>query len=185
MKATEVLREEHDSIKLMFVILEKFSMMLQSGQGVNAAHLTQILEFMSGFVDKCHHGKEEELLFPVIKSVLTPDEGADPIGVMLVEHNVSRGYIKDITSAFNNYKAGDRKAITKVITSARSYINLLTQHIDKENNILFPIADKFFTQEKQEELLKAFEKLEAEKIGSGQHEEYCRMLYSLKDAYLS
>ena len=185
MKATEPLLEEHGTIKLMFVILEKFCMMLQSGQGVNAAHLTQVLEFMSGFVDKNHHGKEEELLFPAIKSVFTPDDGTDPIGVMLVDHNVSRGYIKEITSAFNNYKAGDRKAITKVITSARSYINLLTQHIDKENNMLFPMADKLLTQEKQEELLKGFEKLEAEKIGSGQREEYHRMLYSLKDAYLS
>jgi len=63
MTPTEQLKEEHEAIKLMLRILDKVCDKLESGEEVNPEHLDQILEFIKVFADKCHHGKEEDLLF--------------------------------------------------------------------------------------------------------------------------
>jgi hemerythrin-like domain-containing protein len=68
--------------------------------------------------------------------------------------------------------------------NAEKYIELLTQHIDKEDNILYPMADMQLSEEKQRELIEEFEELEQERIGVGKHEELHELLRHLEDKYL-
>jgi len=70
------------------------------------------------------------------------------------------------------------------VENARNYIALLTQHIDKENNVLFPWGEKVLSEKQKEMLLGAFEKLEHERIGEGKHEEFHELLRNLEKAYL-
>jgi len=183
MKPTEQLRKEHKAIKLMLDILEKVCERLESGQKVNPEHLDRILEFIKVFADKCHHGKEEDLLFPAMEEAGTPRERG-PIGVMLTEHNMGRDYVNGMSEAVAKFKAGDEKALSEIVEYARNYITLLTQHIEKEDNILFPMADMHLSEEKQEELLEKFEIVEQEKIGVGKHDEFHKLLNRLKTVYL-
>ncbi|MFQ5891618.1 MAG: hemerythrin domain-containing protein [Candidatus Methanofastidiosia archaeon] len=183
MKPTEQLKEEHEAIKLMLRILEMICKKLESGEEINPEHLSKILEFIKIFADKCHHGKEEDLLFPAMEKVGIPKEGG-PIGVMLLEHDEGRDYIKGMSEAVAKYKTGDGKAFPKIVENARKYITLLTQHIDKEDNILYPMADMHLLKEKQEELLSEFERVEREKIGVSKHEEFHKLLNYLKGVYL-
>ncbi len=183
MKPTEELREEHKGIKLMLRIIEKVCQKLESGEKIDSEHLNQILEFLSIFADRCHHGKEEEKLFPEMERVGIPREDG-PIGIMITEHNAGRGYIKNMREAFHTYKTDEREASSKFVENARNYITLLTQHIEKEDNIFFPMADARLSREKQEELSKQFEKVENERIGVGKHEELHKLLGVLKDIYL-
>ena len=148
-----------------------------------APHLERIVEFIRVFADKCHHGKEEELLFSAMEEAGIPKEGG-PIGVMLTEHDVGRGYVRGMSEAVAKYKAGDHQASSAIVGNARNYIALLTQHIDKEDNVLYPMADMHLSVEKQEELLKEFERVEHERIGVGKHEEYHKLLDHLTQVYL-
>ena len=61
---------------------------------------------------------------------------------------------------------------------------LLKYHIEKENNILFMLADKILNEEEPSKIFDAFEKLKVEKIGIGKHEEYHHLLKELKTIYL-
>jgi len=183
MKATEQLRSEHEGIKLMLQILEKVSRKLESEEDVVAEHLEKIIEFFRVFADKCHHGKEEDLLFPAMEAAGVPRESG-PIGVMLLEHDKGRGYTKGMADAVAKYKAGDRKAAPVIASNARNYIALLTDHIEKENSVLFPMADAHLSAEKQESMLEEFEKVEIEKIGVGKHEEFHQLLDKLSAIYL-
>ena len=63
MKATEELKKEHQSIKLMLNILGKVASKLEGGETVNSQHIEQILEFITVFSDSCHPSKEEEFPF--------------------------------------------------------------------------------------------------------------------------
>lgn len=184
MTPTEQLKEEHKAIMLMLEILEKVCQKLDSGEKMNPEHLDGIVEFIRVFADRCHHGKEEDLLFPAMVEAGIPKEGG-PIGVMLTEHNMGRDYAKGLGNAIAKYKAGDLKASSEIIENAKNYIALLTPHINKEDNILYQMADIHLSKEKQEELLKEFEKVEKEKIGSGKHEEFHKLLNNLKEVYLS
>lgn len=81
-------------------------------------------------------------------------------------------------------KTNEKGVESKLIQNARTYIDLLTQHIEKENNILFEMADAHLSGNKQEELLRAFERVERDIIGVAKHEELLEILNDLKRAYL-
>lgn len=183
MKASEQLVAEHQAIKLMLSILEQICQRLESGRDVDTQHLERILEFIKVFADKCHHGKEEDLLFPALEEFGIPRAGG-PIGVMLVEHDTGRNYVRGMTEAVARYKAGDRQAAAQLVENARNYISLLTQHIAKEDNILYPMGDAHLTEKKQEKLLAEFERIERERIGVGKHEEFHQLLEHLRRIYL-
>lgn len=183
MLATEQLKEEHKVIKSMLEVLEKVCNKIESGEKINSEHLEQILEFIRTFADKCHHGKEEDLLFPAMEEAGVPREGG-PIGVMLMEHEAGRNYVKKMAQAITEYKNGNEKVAKEIVENARKYIQLLREHIDKEDNVLYMIADMRLSVEKQEELLEGFERVEEEKIGIGKHEKFHRLLHRLSEIYL-
>ncbi len=94
MTATKQLRDEHEGIKLMLGILERVTSIAESGQKLDLEHIERMLEFFRVFVDRCHHGKEEDLLFPELEKHGILKNGG-PIGVMLSEHGKGRKYIQE------------------------------------------------------------------------------------------
>lgn len=183
MKSTEMLKKEHKAIKLMLKILGNVCNKLDNREKVNVEHLEKIVNFIKIFADKCHHGKEENLLFVAMEEAGIPKEGG-PIGVMLEEHEIGRGYVREMGEAINKYKSGDKNSSREIVKNAREYIELLTQHIDKEDNILYTMADMHLTDEKQKELIDEFEKFEQEKMGAGTHEKFHHLLEELSKIYL-
>lgn len=183
MKATGQLREEHQGVLLALQILKKIADKLEAGQEVNTQHLDALLEFLKVFVDKCHHAKEEDLLFPALEKVGVPKEGG-PMEVMLLEHDDGRYYIKNLTKEVGEYKSGDKQTVSKIVENIRGYADLLSEHIEKEDNILYPMADAHISPKEQKELLTGFDKIEDERIGVGKHEQFHEMLDKLKKIYL-
>jgi hemerythrin-like domain-containing protein len=184
LKPTEVLKQEHEAIKLALEILEKICQKLDGGGKVSAKDLEKIVEFIKIFADKCHHGKEEDLLFVEMEKAGVPREGG-PIEVMLTEHNIGRDYVKKMSEAVAKIQKGESKApFSQFSQNAKGYIELLTEHINKEDSILYPIVDTHLAIETQNELLEKFEKVEKERIGHGEHEEFHHLLHKLKETYL-
>jgi hemerythrin-like domain-containing protein len=183
MSAIDDLRAEHEGIRLMLQILENVCERLESGKRVDPDHLERIVEFFSIFADKCHHAKEEEMLFPEMEKSGIPKESG-PIGVMLSEHEEGREFVKGMKEGVAKIKAGGPFAAVQLTGSARKYVDLLSRHIDKENNVLFPMADNVVSKETQDRLQESFEALERERIGIGKHEEFHSLLHHLKKVYL-
>ncbi len=183
MKATEDLKKEHEAIKLLLKILEEVSKRLEAGEKVKAEDLDGILEFIQVFADTCHHGKEEGLLFPAMEKAGIPREGG-PISMMLYEHEEGRNFVKGMNEAVGQYKKGGKEAGREVAKNARNYASLLSPHIEKEDNILYPMADGRLSAAAAEDLEKGYEKIEKEVIGPGRHEEFHRLLRRLKEEYL-
>ncbi len=183
MEPTGELKQEHQGILLMLRVLDKVVEKLESGEEGGLEHLEQIVEFLRIFADRCHHGKEEELLFPAMEKRGVPREGG-PIGVMLMDHEEGRGYIRGMANALVMHKTGDPSALKEFAKNARGYIGLLTQHINKEDQVLFPMAQRILPPDVQTELSRGFEKIETERIGEGTHENFHKLLEKLKDIYL-
>ena len=183
MTPAEQLKEEHQGILLMLRILEKVAFKLEAKEKVDVKHLERIVDFFRVFAAKCHHGKEEDLLFPAMEIAGVPKERG-PIGVMLAEHQQGRGYVRGMAEAIDRQKKRDPKALADYAENARNYIALLTQHIKKEDNVLFPMGEKVLSKETQQDLVEGFEKIEVERIGEGTHEEFHKLLHQLRDIYL-
>lgn len=183
MRPTKELKNEHIAIELMLDILDKVSDKLDSGEVVDINDLESIINFIKIFADKCHHHKEEDLLFPAMEKAGIPREGG-PIGVMLNDHQSGREYVKKMMEAVAGIKEGDKKEAKNFAKNAKNYIQLLREHIEKEDNILYPLADAQLTFKQQKELKNGFVKTEKEIIGEGKHEEFHRLLDALKKKYL-
>jgi hemerythrin-like domain-containing protein len=130
------------------------------------------------FADRCHHGKEEDLLFPMLEKKGLPRQGG-PIAVMLMEHDQGRALIRKMAEAAEAFAAGDAIAAKRWAAPAQGYTQLLRSHIDKENNILFVMAEQLLSDAEQSELSVAFEKVELEKMGAGTHERLHKLMDSL------
>jgi hemerythrin-like domain-containing protein/uncharacterized protein (DUF2249 family) len=176
---TQVLKEEHTLILQALDALERKIAQVERGAPADPAYFQKAVEFLRTFADKCHHGKEEHLLFKtLVEEVGMPRHGG-PVAVMLSEHELGRSLIRGIADGAAAL-GKDPAAAKRVIESGRAYIQLLRGHIDKENNILFPMADQFMGPEDQERLSGEFERFEAEETGAGVHEAALKLLAELK-----
>jgi hemerythrin-like domain-containing protein len=182
MKATQQLKAEHEGINLMLGILDEICGRIESDKTVNLQHVEGILEFLRVFVDQCHHGKEEEILFPVLESVGIPKDGG-PIGQMLIEHEQGRHLVGEMTRTLPTGTTEEWASARSFCETSRKYIDLLTQHILKENQMLFEMADARLSEIQQEKIFDEFENLEEEKIGLGRHEEFHKLLDELAGIY--
>jgi len=183
MNLTAELVDEHGHIKQMLNVLEAASARLEAGNKVDPAHLGRMVDFIRLFADKCHHGKEEDLLFPAMEAAGIPRQGG-PIGVMLSEHTLGRSYVKGMAEAAAGCKSGHKGAALSFAENARGYAALLRRHIDKEDNVLYPMAEARIPQSRQRELLASFEKVESDIIGRGRHDELLATLEELSRTYL-
>ena len=183
MKATDDLKSEHQGIQLMLTILQTIAGKIGEGEQIGSGQLDSIMEFLSIFVDKCHHAKEEEFLFPALEAAGVLREGG-PIGVLLGEHEQGRRLVARLKKAVTNYTSGDKTAAANVQVIVDEYVALLTQHIEKETNVLFAMADAKLDTAKDNELFEAFEQLEKERIGLGKHEEFHALLHRLEHEYV-
>ena len=182
MKSTDQLEAEHRGIGVMLRVLDVVAGRIEGGKTVPPADLDAILEFLSVFADRCHHGKEEEHLFPALEAAGVPREGG-PIGVLLEEHRRGRALIASMTEAAAALKAGKPGAAGRFAASARDYIALLTEHIRKENEVLFRLAGARLNPRQDRAILKAFDRLEIERIGEGRHEQFHALLERLDETY--
>lgn len=101
--------------------------------------IKEFLCFTETFAEP-HHQKEEKVLFPALEEKGIPNEGG-PIGMMLYEHETKRGYVKALKEAF---EASDENRIRE---NAQAIVNLLRDHIYKEDNILYPCAKDVLTED--------------------------------------
>ncbi len=183
MYATQELRDEHEGILVMLSVIEVLGTDLQNNKPVNLDHLDQILNFLTTFADRCHHGKEEDLLFPALEKAGIPKEGG-PIGVMLAEHTQGRVFIRSMIDALPKLRTGDIAARMAFAEAGLGYVHLLRDHIAKENTVLFVMAERLLPPEEHVKLAEGFERIERERIGEGVHEQFHILLHHLRDTYL-
>ncbi|HEX7621661.1 MAG TPA: hemerythrin domain-containing protein [Anaerolineales bacterium] len=176
-KAIADLMNEHEAILSAIQILGSMVATMEKTTSVDTKDIYNFIGFLKEFADKCHHGKEEGLLFPAMIAAGVLDKGG-PISVMLVEHAQGRKLIRDMEESISTNV--DRM---KLAQAAKEYANLLRNHIQKENMVLFPMAENVLTETQLEKLYQGFEEHEEKVIGQGRHEELHAMLKSLQEKY--
>ena len=136
---TASLRRDHDLIEKVVRAMEAAAVLLRRGAGVPAPVIGQVVDFTSNFTDVCHHGKEENALFPALERAGMPSR-MGPIAVMLAEHERSREIAGRMARAAESYER-DGSARGELASAMEEYASHITEHIWKENNRLFMMAD--------------------------------------------
>lgn len=174
-KATDALKEDHRVIEKVLAVLEKLS----QSPAEPLETWEKLVDFIRNFADRCHHLKEEKILFPALEERGVPRQGG-PIGMMLYEHEEGRAYLRGMVEGLELAKEDPEAATPALIEYAGAYLRLLRQHINKEDEILFEMADEELSPEDQKEILRAFEEHEAKEMGTGIHEKYLKIAEELE-----
>jgi len=86
---------------------------------------------------------------------------------------MGRNFVKGIVDGINK---NNKKTI---VENSLGYVQLLRDHIEKENNILFTMADNILTKNDSKGILEKFEEVE-KKMGKGVHEKYKKLIDELE-----
>ena len=158
----QVLMEEHRMILKGLECLEKLLEKLSQGE-IPKDLWESLLEFFREFADKTHHSKEEDLLFSRMVERGFPKEGG-PIHCMLEEHRLGRAHVTAMLEALSK----DQDIVSPLEHHGRAFFELLSDHIHKEDHILFPMASDYLDSQDWSFLQKEFQKVE-ERFGKRHH----------------
>ncbi len=169
MQSTDLLNSEHDVIERVLGLLDQTVDRIQSGTRIPDGFPPWSVDFFRRFADRCHHAKEEDVLFPLLEQRGIAREGG-PIGVMLHEHTVGRECVARMDAA-TRCSPCHCEAFAE---AASEYAALLREHIAKENNVLFMMAERCLSEEDDRQVTAAFHQAEHEKGGCELHERFQR-----------
>lgn len=191
-RASRELRREHVHVLRMLKVLDVIRARLPDGETPSLEDWTSIVAFLRVFVDRCHHGKEERVLFPALM-LTADDETKALVEELLVEHvegrrmvaalAVAAGTERSLTGEEECHRGFDPEATGAAITA---YVDMIRPHIVHEERRVFPAADASLAPELQETLQAEYERVEAEVTGAGplSHEAFEQTVARLKERYL-
>ena len=172
-KPTTILSDEHKNILFVISRVLKECGNIDSGGELDKVFFQKSVDFIRNYADKFHHSKEEDILFVELNKdgVL---EHCNPIGQMLHEHSLGRGFVKGLSEAV------EKSDKAEAVKNARGYCELLEEHIFKEDNILYPLASDVLSPAIQNQLANEFLTAEKEKFQSGAKEKYLSVVRSFE-----
>ena len=136
--STAHLRKDHDLIEKVIAAMQTTVSLLKDGKKVPESILLPTIDFAKNFTNVCHHGKEEDTLFPALgKTGISTNMG--PIRMMIMEHETTKKIAEKIEEFAKTYlDVGDP---SNLIEGMELYIEHVKAHLWKENNRLFMMAD--------------------------------------------
>ncbi len=181
-KAIDDLMHEHRLIEQVLGSLQTFAENISNGAEADRQTVRDYADFFRNFADRCHHGKEEDRLFAKMGEYGFPSDYG-PVAVMLAEHVQGRGHVGALAAVGEGtgpLSEGDRE---EVVEHAFAYVPLLSSHIMKEDNILYPMAAQAIPEPEMTRLGEDFDAFEASVMGEGTHERFHALAESLIQAY--
>jgi PAS domain S-box-containing protein len=171
----EVLMGEHRLLeKVAGVLVSEVGKSTTVGEMAkeSRARVTRSLDFFETFMDKCHNQKEEKVLFPLLEQRGIPKEGG-PIGVMLLEHEKEREFIRKIKGSLAE------ENIKQMLVDSKNFSELLKDHVWKEDETLYPMGKRVLSEADGKKLLSGFDGIE-KGLGKGVHEKYLKSAEELE-----
>jgi len=169
-KAIEILMDEHRLIEKVLGSLMRRVKDARLGKWPSRGEVADYATFFREFADKCHHGKEEERLFKEMTASGFPSENG-PIAVMLHEHEQGRASVRRLTEIGSGSGDWTEEEKDGFMENAEGFFHLLTQHIQKEDTILYPMAENVIGRGSWDGIADSFEIFEKEEIGEGRRDE--------------
>jgi len=138
--------------------------LLNDGKQIPESILMPVIDFSKNFTDVCHHSKEEKSLFPALEQAGLPTN-MGPIAMMLMDHQRSREIGTEMEASAKEYLTSGNSA--KLISDMQQYVEHITEHLWKENNKLFMMAEARlqYVSEKVDKELTEIEKSKLDELG--------------------
>lgn len=159
--------DEHSWIQRLLARIPAMVEATRASGQVDAELMREVLDFIRGYADQFHHMKEENVLFDYT------DKDAEVIRVIYEDHDRARTFVRVAAEAIEN---GD---VSALCDNLLAYRELLTEHIAKENDVLYPYIDRGLTTRQVGEVFRRFEEADGQ-AADDVPEKYERFIIALE-----
>ncbi len=175
MNPTDVLRHEHRIVLMVLEGAEREAQALEADRPPDLEMIDLMVDFCRHFVDRCHHVKEEQCLFPAMRDAARMPPTA-PSACCSRSTRKGGGWSRPSPRGPRLRLPAPAAALARDLVA---YADLMRAHTDKEDNVVFPLADGLLRPADQAALAADFDRIEAKELGPGVHERYHRMAHQL------
>ncbi|MFA5157151.1 MAG: hemerythrin domain-containing protein [Candidatus Omnitrophota bacterium] len=159
---------EHRLIERVIRLWQAHLDRIEKARAVDVDFIAKAIDFMRVYADRCHHGKEEDILFRDLKKKNLPAELAKILQELVQEHIISRNTIKELSCARERYIAGDKTAFNDIRAAVKTVVDLYPAHIQKEDKRFFLPCMELFTSREKDQMICEFNEFDRNLI----HEKY-------------
>ncbi|TWJ32432.1 hemerythrin domain-containing protein [Geobacter argillaceus] len=153
---TSALVSEHRLILRMLDVLERVARATADGEYRDVSFYLEAVDFIRQYADRFHHAKEEAVLFEALVKNGMPRANS-PIAAMLLEHDQGRALVKAMERAAQGALAGEVDQARVIVDNALQYVALLREHIEKEDGILYPLAERVIPASLRSEIIRGYQ----------------------------
>lgn len=157
---TGALVSEHRLILRMITLLERNAPRTAAGTYCNWQFYLDGVDFIRTYADRFHHAKEEDVLFEALVTNGMPREHS-PVAAMLMEHDQGRAFVKTMETGARAALEGHEGMERIIADNALAYAALLREHIAKEDEILYPLAERVIPDTMRDDIIAGYAAAEA------------------------
>jgi hemerythrin-like domain-containing protein len=179
MKPRGLLMIEHRLIEKMLIVIEKESLDIRRRGVVDPVFIDTAVDFIRTYADRTHHGKEEDILFKELETRKLDESDRKIMSELVDEHKRARKAVGELVDAKMRYVNGDRKALEDILARMTWLAEFYPPHIRKEDDIFFPVTEKYFTKKELDRQLMEYYQFDMKMI----HEKYNKVVSELQGRY--
>lgn len=154
------LMHEHRIIERIVPVLAHQLASIESEGRVDPEALSRATDFLRTYADRCHHGKEEDILFRRLVHKPLEEDLARTMDHLIDEHALARAYTRRLIHSNRRYNSGELHALDVVGSALRGLVGLYPRHIQLEDRHFFRQAMEYFGRDERNDIMREFEEFD-------------------------
>lgn len=147
-----MLMHEHQLILRMIAQMAAKAERVAAGEPVDPVFVSVVVDFIRSYADRCHHGKEEEILFRELRTKELSEADARDMQRLIDDHVWARGKTRELVEASEWYFSGDTEQLPRIALILQQLAEFYPDHIAREDTQFFRHAVGYFDSEERERI---------------------------------
>jgi len=145
---------EHRLIERMIKVMNSHVGQIEREGKADLLFIDNAVDFIRTYADRCHHGKEEDILFRDLKTKDIDQEHRRVMEELLEEHRKGRNVTGQLVKAKEKYVQGNQEALGDILECLKTLVDFYPKHIEKEDRHFFLPIMNYFSKEEKDAMLK-------------------------------
>lgn len=167
---------EHRLIERVIRLIRDLIETIQAEKKEDPAAVEKIIHFIRAYADRCHHGKEEGILFRELGRKAVSPEHKLMMEELVKDHELARKITLSLLEYNAAYQTGQVSALADISVHLRLLVDFYPHHIEKEDKEFFIPVMGYFSPEEKDGMLRAGYEADSRLI----HEEFADLVKSLE-----
>lgn len=148
--AIGILMYEHQIILRMIAVMRRKAEAVMEGEDIDPVFIATVVDFIRTYADRCHHGKEEAILFDALEAKQLTAEDTAAMGRLVADHVWARGRTAELVDLSARYFAGESALLPEVARKALELASFYPEHIEREDRHFFRTAVGYLAPDERE-----------------------------------